>query len=148
MIGPDWSGHRVHSGDFAGDEFNYTTANDPYRGGRFDSHQGDYGYLYVASSLGAAVDETLIRDEPFDSVGARVILRSTVRARIWSELLIRSELRLVDLSSVDGLSCLGQDYWLTDCDSHFYPQTRAWAAAIRVGTGCDGTLLAPATQSR
>jgi hypothetical protein len=126
-----WSGHRVHSNRYLGDEFNFKKADDPFRGGRFDSHLGNYGYLYMASDMGAAVDETLVRDLPFTPKGVRALPKIAARSRECSQVVLRRGVELVDLRSNVALAALGQDYWLVDSESFYYPQTRVWAEAIR-----------------
>lgn len=124
-------GSRIHRDAFKPDQFNFTRSDDPYRGGRFDSHRGDYGYLYIASDDDGAVDETLLRDAPHLDTGHRIVPKTAAEGRDLSRLVAMSTLPVVDLYSQDGLAQVGQTNWLTDSDSHFYPQTRVWADAIR-----------------
>jgi hypothetical protein len=126
-----WRGHRVHADRYQGGEFNFTAANNAFRGGRFDSHLGEYGYLYLASSMDTAVDETIVRNEPFDAKGARAIPLAQITGKIWSEVELSRDVPLVDLRTTTALAGLGQDYWLVHSESYFYPQTRVWARAVR-----------------
>ncbi len=123
--------YRIHNNKFAPNQFNHTRADDPYAGGRFDSARGDYGYLYLGSSEQVAVDEVLLRDTPFAATGVRVLSSSVLANRDLSRLRVDVELPVVDLVTAQSLAQVGQDYWLTDCDSFAYPHTRVWARAIR-----------------
>ena len=56
--------YRLHSSHFAPTAFNPIKADNPFKGGRFDSHEGTYAYLYAGSSYAIAIAETLARDVP------------------------------------------------------------------------------------
>jgi hypothetical protein len=122
---------RIHDERFDAEQFKFARADDPYRGGRFDSAQGDYGYLYAADSAEGCFDEVLLRDEPTNAVGIRTLRRGLLDGRMLSRVHLRRELSVVDLTHTDGLVAVGQDQWLTECQSDNYPHTRAWARAIR-----------------
>jgi hypothetical protein len=79
----------------------------------------------------SAVDETIVRDEPFDSKGARAIPAARITGRQWSEVELARDVPLVDLRTNVALAGVGQDYWLVESESLFYPQTRVWARAIK-----------------
>lgn len=112
--------------------FNKTAASNPYRGGRFDSVDGSFSYLYFGSSVSVAVAETLLRYTPGDNIADPVIVNEQNIARTgiaW----IRTDrpLDLVDLTGL-GLHRIGQpDGWLTSCEAEDYPRTRFWAVALR-----------------
>lgn len=120
----------MHSGDFAPTAFNPTPAPTADRGGRFDSLDGDYGYLYAGEDHYVAVAEALLRDVPFPEGGPRQLPFRVVRNRNLSWLETTRDLSLVSLRGAD-LGHVGQDVWLTKCEAAEYVQTRRWAAAIR-----------------
>jgi len=123
--------YRIHSASFAATEFNPTAASDPFGGGRFDSSDGSYSYMYAGTSLAGAAAETLLRDMPESDWGtSRVLPYASLPRRQASELQVRRTVRLVNLSGPGALA-LGQDSWLTSCDSVYYPHTRHWAQRIR-----------------
>ena len=57
---------RVHSSHRAPHAPNPTAQPDELAGGRFDSLDGSYAYLYVADSPDGAIAETICRDLPLD----------------------------------------------------------------------------------
>src|SRR4029079_5593936 len=89
--------HRVHSDAFGSTEFNPTKADDPLRGGRFDSNDGSYAYLYAGQDLPTAIAEMLVRDLPIGPVPPRIIPRVQLRHRMLSELRVDEPLFLVSL---------------------------------------------------
>lgn len=121
---------RVHSDAFAATAFNPTPAPTADRGGRFDSLDGDYGYLYAGEDQHVAVAEALLRDVPFPEGGPRQLPFRAVRSKNLSWLETTGDLSLVSLRGAD-LGQVGQDVWLTKCEAAEYAQTRRWAAAIR-----------------
>jgi len=115
---------RIHESKFGAADFNPTPASDPWKGGRFDSPDGSYHYLYAAESKAAAVAEV-----PADK-SARIIPRAQVRDRVLSKIELGVDLEMVELHG-PHLGQFGQDAWLTKCDSSEYGLTREWALAIR-----------------
>lgn len=129
---PGWSGFRISREPFRAGQFNYTRATNPFEGGRFDSVNGGYGYLYIGSTLDVAVAETLIRDVEFPADGSpRALPRKRLANKYYARVTIDTSVELVDLTDHPQLARLGQDEWLTQSKPYFYPQTRAWADAIR-----------------
>jgi hypothetical protein len=122
--------YRVHSRAFGSTVFNPTKAADPHKGGRFDSNDGSYAYLYAGQDFSTAIAEVLIRDLPSGPVPPRVIPRAQLRDRMLSELRVEEPLSLVSLRGAD-LGHVGQDAWLTKCSALYYSETREWAKAIR-----------------
>lgn len=123
--------YRIHSASYSPTEFKDQAADNPFRGGRFDSPAGDYRYMYAARQLGGAVAETLLRDVPLTDVGEpRVIALAALKGRRISRIRLIRPLRFVDLSG-SGAHAFGQDTWLTKCDASGYPFTRHWAVKIR-----------------
>ncbi|HZF52988.1 MAG TPA: RES family NAD+ phosphorylase [Polyangiaceae bacterium] len=120
---------RVHSARFGAAAFNPTAASDPFRGGRFDSRDGSYAYLYAAESKEAAVAEVLVRDIPVDGRD-RFLPLVALEGRCLSRVEVTAALRVVSLCAPEW-GHVGQDAWLTKCDSAEYALTRAWADAIR-----------------
>ncbi|HEY4241038.1 MAG TPA: RES family NAD+ phosphorylase [Kofleriaceae bacterium] len=126
--------YRLHSASFGPIAFNPTRSNDPLRGGRFDSHDGSYAYLYAGSSYAIAIAETLARDIPPGPVPPRLVPRAHVVARKLSKIEVRADLRLVRLHGGPALGQVGQDSWLTKSPASDYELTRPWASAIRAWT--------------
>ncbi len=96
-------------------------------GGRFDSADGSYAFLYAGSDPVACVAETLLRDR--NAVPYRVPAKRLLGLRL-SELEVARDWVVVNLFG-PSLSAIGQDAWLTSCGPADYPVTRRWAAAIR-----------------
>ncbi|MDP9398230.1 MAG: RES family NAD+ phosphorylase [Actinomycetota bacterium] len=108
---------------------NPTPAPSALRGGRFDSLDGSYAYLYVGEGPDAAIAETLCRDLPFAG-SARIVPRRRIEGRMLTQLEVTRGLPVVSLHGPD-LTQVGQDLWLTKSEPVDYDMTRAWAAAIR-----------------
>ncbi len=122
--------YRVHSDVFGATAFNPTKADDPLKGGRFDSSDGSYAYLFAGQDFPTAIAETLVRDLPIGPTPPRIIPRVQLHRRMLSELRVDEPLALVSLHGAD-LGQVGQDPWLTKCSSSEYRETRTWAKAIR-----------------
>lgn len=123
--------HRVHDGGFDAAAFNPTAADNPFRGGRFDSSDGSYTYLYAGDDVATALAEAFLREVPADEIATRRRLPSVALVgRVMSRLRVEKPISLVSLSGADAYA-VGQDGWLTTADAKHYPHTRAWAAAIR-----------------
>lgn len=122
---------RIHRSRFHSTEFNQQPVTNPYAGGRFDSVAGDYSYLYAGDSVHGAVVETLLRDIPLANAGEpRVLPGVALKGRLLSRVVVARPIKLVSLHG-PGLSMIGQDGWLTNCDAMDYVFTRTWAQAIR-----------------
>lgn len=123
---------RVHDARFAATSFNPIVADHHWGGGRFDATKDDpYGYLYAAGDDLCAVAEALLRDLPISAAGSRLLPRSALRQRKISWLAPIEDLELVRLLSGRDLAAVGQDSWLTKCDSKEYAFTRRWAQKLR-----------------
>lgn len=122
--------YRAHSSAFASTAFNPTKADTPLKGGRFDSNDGSYAYLYAGQDFATAIAAILIRDLPSGPSPPRIIPRVKVRDLRLSELRVARPLQLVSLRGAD-LGHVGQDAWLTKCSADQYTETRAWAREIR-----------------
>lgn len=123
--------YRIHSSSFGPTDFNPTVSKNPFGGGRFDSAEGDYSWLYAGHTVLAAVAETLLRDVPLADFGRpRSIPLAQVRGKRLSVVEVKRDLEFVNLSG-KGAIALGQDSWLTTCDSRNYGETRHWARKIR-----------------
>ena len=120
---------RLHRANFDACQFNPTAASDPLKGGRFDSSDGSYAYLYAARTKEVAIAEVFIRDLPADGP-ARILPRIQLKDRLISAIQIKADLQLVKLHG-PSLGQVGQDSWLTKCDSSEYGLTRRWAISIR-----------------
>jgi hypothetical protein len=123
---------RVHSLDFAVDEFNPRIADEHWGGGRFDATQEDtYSYIYAASDDATAVCETLLRDLPSDDRGSRLLVKASVRSRCIGWLATEEDMNIVSLRSGADLGAISQDTWLVQAPSSEYGFTRRWAHQIR-----------------
>jgi len=122
--------YRAHSSAFASTAFNPTKADNPLKGGRFDSDDGSYAYLYAGQDFPTAIAEVMIRDLPSGPSPPRSMPRVKVRGLLLSELRVAQSLHLVSLRGAD-LGHVGQDAWLTKCSAEHYAETRAWAREIR-----------------
>ncbi len=122
---------RIHASRFAATQFNPNPVTNPFRAGRFDSAAGDYSYLYAAQNIAGAAAEALLRDVPEAEVGQpRLLPTAYVKGKRLSEIRVRREVRLVDLTG-PGAHSFSQDSWLTKCDGVYYPYTQHWAKKIR-----------------
>lgn len=120
---------RIHNKSFAADAFNPTLPG-PLSGGRFDSQNGSYAYLYAGSDMEASVAEILLRDRP-PSDSVYQVLRKKLEGRMLSVLKLSTDIKVAKLHG-DGPSHIGQeDDWITSCGPLEYPVTRPWAEAIR-----------------
>ena len=120
---------RIHSRIYDANAFNPTIPI-AKSGGRFDTIEGDYSYIYAGSDVNAAVAETLIRDRRLNSPYNR-ILKKRIRGKNLSKIQLKTDLTVVKLHG-NGPAAVGQeDDWITSCGSGDYPITREWASAIR-----------------
>lgn len=124
---------RVHHSSRAAQAMNARAQPDADGGGRFDSLDGAYTYLYVAASMEGAIAETLCRDLPLQRPGDRLLPAAILRSRLLTELTVTEDVPVVALHG-PHLSAIGQDLWLTKCDVAQYVRTRQWAAAVLVAT--------------
>ncbi|PTR30541.1 RES domain-containing protein [Rhodococcus sp. OK519] len=138
----DTSVWRIHSAARGGADLNPTPRPRVRTGGRFDSLDGSYGYLYAGDSPAAAVAETLCRNLPVDQ-SPRLIPRIQIRGRVLSELRTTRPVRVIDLTGT-GAARLNAGVWLTKCDPSGYLATRRWAAAVLAADpGIDGVQYRP-----
>ena len=121
--------HRVHKSTFSTSEFN------PGRGSptRFASFADDTGTtvpsLYAASTVRAAIHETISCDIPA-SARLRTVLKQNVLIRTHSEIKTVRRLKLVELRDVTlGNSGISRRE-LISSSSALYHQTVKWAHAI------------------
>lgn len=121
--------YRVHSRDIPAGGFNPYGASPPH-GGRFDAPRGEYAHLYAGGDEEAAVLEVLLRHVALQARGPLQLAFGYVRGKDLTPLVAQRDLTLVRLHG-DGLTPLGQDAWLTSCDSQDFGLTRGWALAIR-----------------
>ncbi|WP_344996680.1 RES family NAD+ phosphorylase [Tsukamurella soli] len=127
---PVW---RIHHGSRRADAPNSTPQPAVGSGGRFDSSDGRYAYLYVADSPEGAVAETLCRDLPIDR-SPRLIPAARIRNRVMSELVVQDDLVVADITG-SGSAQINAGSWLTHCGPDDYVQTRAWAVRILESDG-------------
>ncbi|WKN60979.1 RES family NAD+ phosphorylase (plasmid) [Rhodococcus opacus] len=119
---------RIHSATRGAAELNPTARPRVRVGGRFDSLDGSYAYLYLGDSPAAAVAETLCRNLPVEK-SPRLIPRATIADRVLSELRTTRTVKVVDLTGT-GASRINAGAWLSKCDPSGYLHTRRWVAAI------------------
>lgn len=103
---------------------------EPVRGGRFDSVDGAYAYLYAGLSHKAAFAESFGRDLDYTTPGPRPLPRFRWGTKTVTVCVTNRPLRLVYMQA-GGAQQLGQDDWLIRSDEDGYPRCRQWAAAIR-----------------
>lgn len=133
---------RIHSAERGAADLNPTPRPRVRIGGRFDSLDGSYAYLYVGDSPAAAVAETLCRNLPVDQ-SPRLIPRIQIRGRVLSELRTIRAVRVADLTGT-GAARVNAGAWLTKCDPSGYLATRRWAAAVLAANpGIDGLQYRP-----
>ena len=120
----------VHPVEFAATSFNPNVAGDPTDGsigGRFhpfdDGAGRRIGTRYLADHPNGAFAETLLRD----GVPDRLVAAETVAVHRLSQIALRRELRLADLTNLDPDSPL-RDALQRDTDA--YPQLRVVAATL------------------
>jgi hypothetical protein len=120
---------RIHRASYAATSFNPTAHPSELSGGRFDSLDGSFAYLYLGDSPEAAVAETLCRELPFDG-RARLVPRNRLTGLVLSQIQVVDDLPVVLLHGAH-LTQVGQDLWLTKSEARDYVLTRRWAVAIR-----------------
>lgn len=123
---------RIHDTRFGPTEFNPTPRPPivPVVGGRFDSLDGGYAYLYAADRERGALAEAFARNLAYTDSGPWPLPKRLFEGKAISWVKCRRSLRLVKVYA-DGAQQLGQDDWLTTCDEDGYPLCREWAEAIR-----------------
>jgi hypothetical protein len=126
---------RVHRDSRRPYEFNptarpTTAPEDPVEGGRFDSDDGSYAYLYAAFTEEGAFAECFARDLDYTLAGPRPLPRGRVAGTVVSAIFVQRDLEVVETQGAAAQQ-LGQDDWLTTSDESAYPLTRRWARAIR-----------------
>jgi len=121
--------HRIHQQRYKGDEFN------PGRAGnaRFSPIRNAKGepipMLYAAATFEAAAMETVFHDVSH-APGFKHYDKRKLQGQLHSQIRIKRNLQLADLSSV-ALRKLGvQRKQLIDTEKDQYPATRRWAEAI------------------
>ncbi|MEU6932947.1 RES family NAD+ phosphorylase [Streptomyces sp. NPDC046374] len=124
---------RLHLHEYGAQEFNPRLAHEFFRGSRFDATEKDpYSYLYAALDPVTALSEVLLRSIDFDdATGTRLVPWAQASRYRLSVLRTTEELKLVDLTTAEGLAAVWQDGWLVDCEEADYPKTRYWARLIR-----------------
>ncbi|MHB1502003.1 MAG: RES family NAD+ phosphorylase [Candidatus Dormibacteria bacterium] len=126
---------RVHSLARAPGAFNLvsrpaTAPGAPVAGGRFDSIDVSYAYLYAATTESGAFAETFARDLDYAKAGPRPLPSTRVVGMAVSAAEVSRRVKLV-VAHGAGAQQLGQDDWLTRCDEDGYPMCREWAQAIK-----------------
>ncbi len=123
---------RIHSIHFGPTAFNPTLADRHWGGGRFDATEEDpHAFLYAALDDLCAVAEALLRDLPLSTTGSQLLPRASLADRQSSWMAPRRDLELLSLRSGRDLAAIGQDSWLTKCESADYAFTRRWGHTLR-----------------
>src|ERR1043166_7620972 len=87
---------RIHSNKFSALEYNPNAPVTPWDGGRFDSEDGSYAFLYAGADFAGAAAEVLLRDiESQDLLARSIIPRRVLKGRSVSTFEIVQTLRLV-----------------------------------------------------
>ncbi|MFE9725712.1 RES family NAD+ phosphorylase [Streptomyces sp. NPDC005794] len=122
---------RCHVDDYGVGDFNRRKAHEHFKGSRFDSTEIDpYPYLYAGLDPVTALAEVLLRSVEFsDGTAARQIPWAQASRYLLSAVRTASDVRLVDISTAEGLAAVWQDEWLVT--SLEYAQTRYWVRLIR-----------------
>ncbi|WP_354531054.1 RES family NAD+ phosphorylase [Nakamurella sp. UYEF19] len=79
---------RIHGVGFTADQMNPIRQETELAGGRFDSIDGDYSYLYFAGDLEGAMAERVSRDLPLDGRPRRVQAASWNRVSRGDRLVV------------------------------------------------------------
>lgn len=117
-----------------------SSSGGPVPGGRFDSADGSYSYIYLARSAGGALAESFARHLDYTRAGPRPLPLAKVAGKKISSVVVKRDLRVV-VAYGAGAEQLGQDMWLTTCDEDNYSLAREWAVAVRRWEpGADGLV--------
>jgi hypothetical protein len=120
---------RVHLSQFAGNSFNPCKGNPTRFAPISDEHRACIPSLYAASSLKAAVFETIFHDvDARDPI--KVVPRKNVRRVSQATLTTTRELNIVSMRQPDLKAWRIKRNELIGCSPKHYSQTAAWAAAI------------------
>ncbi|NYV77370.1 RES family NAD+ phosphorylase [Streptomyces sp. UH6] len=124
---------RCHSEEYGPVEFNPNPAHLYFKGNRFDATERDpYPYLYAALEPLTALAEVFLRSVEFDGPGAvRRIPWAQASRYLLTAVRTTADVRLVDLTTAEGLATVWQDEWLVDCEHREYDKTRYWVQVIR-----------------
>jgi hypothetical protein len=121
--------HRIHQDRFRGDEFN----PGPNGNARFspicDAKGNSIPTIYGGETFDCAAMESVFHDVPF-APGLKTVAKRKLRGHHYSQVLSKTDLVLVDLSTT-ALRNLGiKRGELIETEKDIYPQTRKWAEAI------------------
>jgi hypothetical protein len=120
---------RVHPDRFGATEFNPGTVGNA----RFSPIRDDKGVLiptlYAGTTLACALMESVFHDVPY-TAGLKTFDKAKLTGQVHSTIETRSDLTLVDLTTV-ALRRLGVTRpQLIETEKDRYPQTRLWAEAL------------------
>jgi hypothetical protein len=108
---------------------NHTAQPSRLSGGRFDSDDGSYGYIYLGDSPATAIAETLCRGLPLTGP-ARLVPWTRVARRALTHLTVVRDVSVLALHGPE-LPKVGALLSLTQCGAREYETTRTWATALR-----------------
>ena len=123
------SAFRIHTAERDPVALNHAARPSRISGGRFDSDDGNYGYIYVGDSPSTAIAETLCRDLPLTG-RARLVPWTQVARRALTRMTVVRDVTVLRLHG-PALTQVGAPLALTKCGAQEYETTRAWAKALR-----------------
>lgn len=118
---------RIHRADKGPVFFGPASASPPAN--RFDAPNGEFGTLYAAEDLAGCFVETILRR------ANRIIRRSFVNRRAWSELRLVRDVRLVQLH---GEGLIHHGVTADICAGDLYADAQALALQLYQKYGIDG----------
>jgi hypothetical protein len=121
--------HRVHDAGYPANSFNPSPRGNARFSPIYDTSSGIIPTLYAGTTEDCALMETVFHDVPFKA-GFKPLSLSKMTGKVHSRLILKSDLLLVDLSTI-ALRKLGlKRVQLIDTTKAHYPQTRKWAEAL------------------
>ncbi len=120
---------RIHTTGRDPAGLNHTARPSRISGGRFDSDDGSYGYIYLGDSPATAIAETLCRDLPLTGQ-ARLVPWTQIARRALTRLTVVRDVSVLSLHG-PALTQVGAPLALTKSGAEEYETTRAWAKALR-----------------
>lgn len=121
--------HRVHPDQYKADEFNPGIKGNARFSPIRDAKGAPIPTIYAAATFDAAAMESVFHDVSHAS-GFKHYDKRKLEGQLHSEVKVKRDLKLTDLSSV-ALRKLGvQRKQLIDTEKDQYPNTRQWAEAI------------------
>ena len=134
---------RCHDSRFGSSEFNPGLGAGRFHPFRTGPRRRPIPTLYAAADEVAAASETVFHTVPLlgaEDQAPRAVFLSRYLSWMWSTLVLRRDLHLVDLTE-PGLSVLGvARETLSSSPAAAYPVTREWGCALYRASAADGLL--------